>query len=474
MKKLLLFLFLASCYFNMEAQKNRIIKVPLNQEQWESGEQKLEFSSPDGVEVMKVLPSAEKVILKELEFSTGTIEFDIQPLNKGFVFMFFRYQDAKENEGFYFRTAREENPLAPDAIQYTPHIAGVNLWDMLPHYQSNALFKRDEWNQVKIEVSESQMRLYVNSDRRPTLEIPHLEGNVSKGKIAFEGELLLKNLHISTAEVQGLSHLPGPDPTDYDPRYIRSWMRSQPLITPENIDFSYDFMPTDTTQWENIEAERRGLVNLSREFELSESRRLVWLKVILKSEKLQTRKIDLGFSDELWAFLNNQLVHIDKNLYNQPMMKEPNGRISIENTSFDLPLQEGNNELLLGVANSFFGWGIIARLDKLDGIELFNDEAVYYFGRKEVTLAENIMESYAGKYLQPNGKEVLLAKENNTIKFSGDDLPTFVLYPEAERKFFAKEFNLQMELLEGESQNINRLRFYENGQQVLELEVEKQ
>ena len=49
-------------------------------------------------------------------------------------------------------------------------------------------------------------------------------------------------------------------------------------------------------------------------------------------------------------------------------MKPPYGRISIENTTIDLPLQKGNNEIMIGVGNFFFGWGIITRLDKVDGL----------------------------------------------------------------------------------------------------------
>lgn len=50
-------------------------------------------------------------------------------------------------------------------------------------------------------------------------------------------------------------------------------------------------------------------------------------------------------------------------------MKSPHGRLSIENTSFDLPLQAGENELLIGVGNSFFAWGIVAKLDQNEGLE---------------------------------------------------------------------------------------------------------
>lgn len=36
--------------------------------------------------------------------------------------------------------------------------------------------------------------------------------------------------------------------------------------------------------------------------------------------------------------------------------------------SFDINLKAEKNELLIAVANDFYGWGIIARLESTDGI----------------------------------------------------------------------------------------------------------
>jgi len=78
----------------------------------------------------------------------------------------------------------------------------------------------------------------------------------------------------------------------------------------------------------------------------------------------------MGFSDEVWVIINGKLAYADKNWFGHPIMKQPEGRCSIENTSFMLPLKAGENELLIAVTNFFYGWGIIARLENLDGIEL--------------------------------------------------------------------------------------------------------
>ena len=94
----------------------------------------------------------------------------------------------------------------------------------------------------------------------------------------------------------------------------------------------------------------------------------MWLKTTLTSSMVQRRRLDLGFSDEVWVFVNGRFLHAETNYYGTPGMKEPRGRATIENTSLELPLIEGENELLIAVANSFFGWGLIARLDDTEGL----------------------------------------------------------------------------------------------------------
>lgn len=83
--------------------------------------------------------------------------------------------------------------------------------------------------------------------------------------------------------------------------------------------------------------------------------------------------MQLGFSDEVWLFLNNQMIYVDKNLYLQaPMRKYPDGRISTQNSKVVVPLKAGENELVIAVANDFYGWGIVARMESMDGLEFLN------------------------------------------------------------------------------------------------------
>jgi hypothetical protein len=370
MTKTALIIFLVFLYHVSPAQKKKIadkaptsIIIPLKPENWTFTAGKVEFANYKDRPAMKLLPGAGMVVLKDLDFRDGTIEFDHEPLHPNFASFYFHYKDQKENECFYFRTARAGFPQAGDAVQYAPFIDGVNLWDMLYHYQANADFKKGQWNHVRMVISGKQMRVYVNAagNAKPCLVIPWLEGNTLSGTLAFDGESVISNLVVKPGLVDGLDSTSGVDLSDNDPRYLRNWSVSTPVETGA-IDMNYSWVPDSTTKWEPISAERMGLINLTRKFGASKQRRLVWLRTTINNSSVQTKKMQLGFSDEVWVLVNNRPVYIDKNWYGHPIRKEPAGRCSLENANFLVPLQQGDNTIMIGVANDFYGWGIVARL----------------------------------------------------------------------------------------------------------------
>lgn len=380
MKKSLLPLVLFMLALSAFAQKGKTsknpnvipneIRIPLTSEMWEFPAGKVEFMEYKSAPAMKLLTGAGQVVLKNQQFSDGIIEFDLEPINPYFTSFYFRRKDAQESECFYLRVGRANNPVAMDAVQYAPIIKGVNLWDLLGSYQGPAMIKNKDFNHIKLVISGKQLAAYVNSSEKPTLEIPNIEGNNAEGGLAFEGEAIISNLVVRPKEVEGLQAKEGLDPTYNDSRYIREWFVGQPFTLPVGKEVNMSDLPKNEVTWEKIKTERLGLVNLTRNFGKSESRRAVWLKVKLKTEAARTLTLDFGFSDEVWAFLNGRMAFTDKNLYGHPIMKNPEGRCSVENTSFKLPLKSGSNELLIAVANDFYGWAIIARLETMEGITI--------------------------------------------------------------------------------------------------------
>jgi hypothetical protein len=461
----LILLFVLAATVAAFAQKLKATPVPLTADAWTFSPQKVEFVTEDGVPAMKILPDAGQVVAKSVDFSSGTIEFDIKLVNPIFDSFHFRMKDAGEGECFYFRNERAGDPEANDAVQYAPVLGGATLWDVFPQYQAAAGFSREGWTHVKLVISGAQMRVYVNNPAQPILEVPQLEGNTTGGTIAFAGEALVSNLVLRPGQVEDLPAAPGIDFTRNDPRYIRNWAVSEPITTPAKLDFSHDFLPTPETAWQVVEAERRGLVNLTRLFGQSNERRFTWLKVKITAATAGRQKVDFGFKDEVWVFLNGKLAYLDKNLEAQPIMKEPQGRCAVENTSFVLPLRQGDNELLIGVADWLFGWGIIARLENAEGLKITPDPT---FDARLVKISGQLLDAYAGCYLLPDGKAVTLTREKDAIKISGEGLPNAVCYPRAENRFFIRDTDLEMEFRRDNADQVSNLVLYAEGKPVLD------
>jgi len=179
---------------------------------------------------------------------------------------------------------------------------------------------------------------------------------------------------ITPDAVDGLSPEPAKDPLDGDRGLIRNWHLSTFAALPNGKDPIYSEMPSAPQEWKSISTERNGLVNLSREYgrPLPEPNRTVaWLKTTIASDREQTKKVDIGWTRELWVFVNGKLVYADKNLFeSEEARKAPDGRCSLENGAFTLPLEAGDNVVVVAIANNFFGWGLMLRLADPEGVHL--------------------------------------------------------------------------------------------------------
>jgi len=130
-------------------------------------------------------------------------------------------------------------------------------------------------------------------------------------------------------------------------------------------------IPGAQAVWKPIDAERRGFVNLSRIYGGTTSMavsRTMFLKTTIHAKEAKLVRLRLGFLDEINLFVNGRLVFADKNIFGFPAVKVPNGRLSIENSTVMLPLKAGDNEVMVGIRGNFYSWGIVARLDDMDGL----------------------------------------------------------------------------------------------------------
>jgi hypothetical protein len=368
------------------------VKIAMTAEHWQTtGE--VQFVAMEGFPLGILEAKQGNAALEGMPFSNGTIEFDVKLLGHGIPGIRFRQRDLETAEEVYIRPG-PDCPVSQDCIQYTPLTHGIPLWDIYPEYQTMAPVHSEGWNHIKIVVSGQRMNIFVNGATSPTLAVGRLEGDALEGAIKLHGPASFANLTVTPDEVEGLSPQAATDPTDSDGRYVRNWNVSAPSTMPSVMDPvfkeltgkgpSYAEMPLDSQSWNRVVAERKGMVNLTREFGSTKTGSVIdfaWLKTTIESDDDQQKHVAIGWTREIWVYVNGKQVFASRNLYDPPEgRKSPDGRLSLENGSFDLPLRKGLNEISVALDDNFpdggahhFGWALELRFDDLKGVTLSNE-----------------------------------------------------------------------------------------------------
>ena len=365
-----------------------LIKVPMTAQRWQdndawNGEPKAtaEFVHMEGFPEGIVKLNGGSIHLKDVNFRDGTIEFDLRPIGDDIPGIRFREQTTatgKNSEEFYLRPS-PNCPGSDDCFQYAPVINGFMLWDMFPQYQSTTVVTEIGWNHVKLVVSGRRMSVYVNHSPNPTLTVGKLEADTVDGGIELRGPAAYANMTIAQGVVEGLPPTPTPDPTIADHGIVRRWSVSQFFELPKGKAPQHSEIPTEPADWKNVTAERFGMVNINRLYTSAQRTPLkyIWLKTIVDSDTAQTRRVSLGFARQVWVFVNGKLVTSGLNAYYpEGQRRSPDGRLALENGTFDLALAKGHNDIAIALASpwgqriTYYGWGLEMRFDDMGGVRL--------------------------------------------------------------------------------------------------------
>ena len=97
-------------------------------------------------------------------------------------------------------------------------------------------------------------------------------------------------------------------------------------------------------------------------------RKVVFARATIYSDRDQVKKMSFGYSDEVSIFLNTQPVFTGRSAFRY---RDPGflGIMDVENDVVYLNLKKGRNDIVLGLADYFGGWGFICRLDNLQGVK---------------------------------------------------------------------------------------------------------
>lgn len=324
--------------------------------------------------------------LKNTNFSNGTIEFDAKFVGNRITGITFRQHDDAA-DALYFRPSAD-CAVSEECIQYMPTAHHLFEWDLYGQYQTHAPINPKGWNHIKLVLSGARMNVFINGAHSPTLAVGTLVGGFSDGAIRLHGPATYAHLSLAPNAVDGLPAVASREFAKSDLRFVGHWLASTPFAMPTRMDARlqqntgvdpvYSSMPKASAPWHPIPLDPGGLVNLTRWYGGAQAGPAIagiWLKTTINADHAQIKHVDIGWTREVWVFVNGKLAFQSKNLYGvKGQSKEPDGRLGLTNGSFDLPLKKGANHVAVAIDDNFaggeqhWGWGLEMRLANVDGI----------------------------------------------------------------------------------------------------------
>jgi hypothetical protein len=318
-------------------------------------------------------------LLKGTPFRDGIVEFDVAMAGpRSFAGVAFRVDSATGTyEDFYLRP---HNTDRFDAMQYTPVFHNLTAWQLYPEYNASSSIPRDQWIHVRMVIAGSDLKVYLHEADEPALHVPHLRGSPVAGAIALKaffpgasGTDLYPNAYsnLSVTPAQEEAALVPETLPARDSGMVTHWSVAPSMPAPQSGADKLPAMPGQEADWETAATDETGRLNLARYRSFPEGARrgAVMARVVIHAESPQTRRLNLGFSDQVTIFLNGRPLFDGNNTYRTRSPKYL-GVMTLDHQALHVDLRKGSNELIFLVSESFGGWGITARLDSLEGLRL--------------------------------------------------------------------------------------------------------
>jgi sugar lactone lactonase YvrE len=310
---------------------------------------------------------AGSAFLKDVDFTDGIIEVDIaMDGRRCFPGIIFRAESEADTEIFYVRPHRPKN--YSHALQYTPRFKGLTGWQLYsgPGFTAGGDIPLDRWVHVKLEVQGSRARIYFDDMEEPALVVSDLRRGTTGGFIGVssppDGRVHFSDFRFSSDEALDF----GPLPIRAVSRAgLTDWELSQPIAPLKiNRDLSPNAQDIGEIEWQKMTADRSGLVDVARFLEHQpQLPQCVLARTAITVEQPERRKLLFGYSDEISVFLNGELLFRGDSAF-KVRDSEFMGIVGL-NDAVVLDLNQGINELLFVITESFGGWGFMARTENL-------------------------------------------------------------------------------------------------------------
>lgn len=302
------------------------------------------------------------------DFTDGTIEFDVAPMDRcDFVALVFRRASLANHENLYLRVRQSAKFMA---LQYAPRTNGSATWQLYPEFNVPVTWPRNAWTRVRVGVRGSRLDVFVGDGPAPVLSVPRLRLDVPSGGIAVwarvndapdEWAAAVANLRVVPTPPSPPEQAP-PPPSGY----LARWQIAGPVPAPPG---PVRRLP-DAGAWTEASADEAGLVNLNRHLTPGRGRFTVLARTTISSPADRRVRAGIGYSDDVTVFVNGEPVFSGVNGW-QSRAPEYASFVDARHESVWLPLRAGPNELVLAVTDDqLFGWGFAVRLEPEDASAL--------------------------------------------------------------------------------------------------------
>ena len=317
---------------------------------------------------------AGELTAKDTLMQDGVIEFDMfSSGERAFFYVYFRQQSKQDSEVVYIRTHKSK---APDTIQYAPVFQGRSAWQIY-HGKTgtaSAYIPAEQWVHVKLKIHGQFVSIWVGDNVEPVVKNMPLSRTAKSGSITIRGNIPRQSAASYSAYVRNIHITPTtPAITEdtlpiYENTQLTQFSVSQVFAADKSAILNIPEAIIDKA-WTTIPLQPDGKLEFLRWRSIPKGIR-TWAVVAdiqLNSEQAQACLLEVGFSDTLTLYLNNQaLVYADASYRYSENRQE--GLLHDKQLTVFLPLKKGANQLRAIVADSFGGWGLLASLSECTGI----------------------------------------------------------------------------------------------------------
>ncbi len=336
-----------------------LVEVPFTSDDWS-------FAGSEVVEYLGRRALRGAASLKGVVLENGIVEVDVAVTGERcFPAVNLRRVSASMFEDFYIRP---HSPGKSDAVQYAPTFNGQAEWQLCngEGFTAAVPIPWNEWIPLRVEISGRQARVFVGDLEQPALRVHDLKHEPTSGALMLVappgGQVHWSNFRF--AECDDLAFPPAP-PVVLPEGTITDWEISQPLpIGRVDLERHPETQDLGELRWREVFCEPNGLVDVSRLYRRNpRTPEVVVAKAMILAEEAGRKKLVFGYSDEISIFFGGEILFTGNSAFRS---RSPSflGAISWHDAVF-LDLEEGENELLLLVAEDFGGWGFQARLTEI-------------------------------------------------------------------------------------------------------------